>query len=332
MSYTGTKLGQDIRFKDPDKNILLSMKTPKIFNTTVSKKNIIILPIIKLWLTQKIIELLEFEDETLVNLIINLINSSQEKIDPKNMQYQISGFLGDKTYSFMKKFWKLLINVQECYLQDKRIPEELYILKEEDDKKKAMNKKFEKYKEYEDNNDKKEKYNNKYDNKYEYEDKTKIELMKVIDSYKKDEKNKIRNKSRSRSRSKSYEKRKHRSRSRDHERKKEKEEIKEFKYKSRSRSRKRNKRRSKSSSRSKSSYKERRNRKEREEYDYYYRKNKSRKRKYSKNYSSSSSSISPDYDYHSSRRDKDKKEYDVRKQRRDRSISSSSDSSETFKI
>ena len=197
MSYTGTKLGQDIRFKDPDKNILLSMKTPKIFNTTVSKKNIIILPIIKLWLTQKIIELLEFEDETLVNLIINLINSSSDKIDPKNMQYQISGFLGDKTYSFMKKFWKLLINVQECYLQDKRIPEELYILKEEDDKKKAMNKKFEKYKEYEDNNDKKEKYNNKYDNKYEYEDKTKIELMKMIDSYKKDEKNKIRNKSRS---------------------------------------------------------------------------------------------------------------------------------------
>ena len=330
MSYTGTRLGQDIRFKDPDKNILLSMKTPKIFNTTVSKKNIIILPIIKLWLTQKIIELLEFEDETLVNLIINLINSSQEKIDPKNMQYQISGFLGDKTYSFMKKFWKLLINVQECYLQDKRIPEELYILKEEDDKKKAMNKKFEKYKEYEDNNDKKEKYNYKYDNKYEYEDKTKIELMKVIDSYKKDEKNKIRNKSRSRS--KSYEKRKHKSRSRDHERKKEKEEIKEYKYKSRSRSRKRNKRRSKSSSRSKSSYKERRIRKEREEYDYYYRKNKSRKRKYSKNYSSSSSSISPDYDYHSSRRDKNKKEYDVHKQRRDRSISSSSDSSETFKI
>ena len=144
MSYNGTKLGQDIRFKNPDKDTLLSMKTPKIFSTTVSKQNIIILPIIKLWLNQQIIEFLEFEDETLVNLIINLISSSTEKIDPKNMQYQISGFLGDKTYSFMKKFWKLLINVQECYLQDKRIPEELYILKEEDDKKKAMNKKLEK--------------------------------------------------------------------------------------------------------------------------------------------------------------------------------------------
>ena len=312
MSYTGTRLGQDIRFKDPDKNTLLSMKTPKIFETTVSKKNIIILPIIKLWLTQKIIELLEFEDETLVNLIINLINSSSDKIDPKNMQYQISGFLGDKTYSFMKKFWKLLISVQESYLQDKKIPDELRILKEEDDKKKSMNKKLERYK--------------------EYEDKTKIELMKVIDAYKKDEKYKIRNKSRSKSRS--YEKRRHKSRSREHERKKEKE-REEYKYKSRSRSRKRH-RRSKSSSRSKSSYKERRNRKEREEYDYDYRKNKSRKRKYSKDYSSSSSSISPDYpdyyNYHSSKRNKNKKEYDDLKHRKDRSISSSSDSSETFKI
>ena len=326
MSYTGTRLGQDIRFKDPDKNTLLSMKTPKIFETTVSKKNIIILPIIKLWLTQKIIELLEFEDETLVNLIINLINSSSDKIDPKNMQYQISGFLGDKTYSFMKKFWKLLISVQESYLQDKKIPDELRILKEEDDKKKSMNKKLERYKEYEDDLNEKD----KNDYKYEHEDKTKIELMKVIDAYKKDERYKIRNKSRSRS----YEKRRHKSRSREHERKKEKEKE-EYKYRSRSRSRKRH-RRSRSSSRSKSSYKERRNRKEREEYDFDYRKNKSRKRKYSKDYSSSSSSISPDYpdyyNYHSSKRNKNKKEYDDLKHRKDRSISSSSDSSETFKI
>ena len=151
MSYNGTKLGQDIRFKDPDKDILLSMKTPKIFSTTVSKQNIIILPIIKLWLNQQIFEFLEFEDETLVNLIINLINSSSDKIDPKNMQYQISGFLGDKTYSFMKKFWKLLISVQECFLEDKlKIPSELIPLKIEYDKQQSY-KKFERYKEYENN-------------------------------------------------------------------------------------------------------------------------------------------------------------------------------------
>ena len=330
MAYNGTKLGQDSRFQNPDTKILSSMKTPKIFSTTVSKKNIIILPIIKIWLNQKIIEFLEFEDETLVNLIINLINSSNEKIDPKNMQYQLSGFLGDKTYSFMKKFWKLLINVQECYLKDKKIPDELIKLKEEDDKNKSLNKKYERNKEYEDDYNENDKNDNKYDNRYEYEDKTKIELMKVIDSYKKDEKYKIRNKSRSRSRSrnKSYEKIKYKSRSKEKESRKEKE---EYKYKSRSKKRRHKRKRSESSSRSKSNYKDRKYRREKEGYNYDYKKNKSKHRKYSKDYSDTSSSISDDYDYYS-KSHKNKKDYDNYKQRRDRSISSSDSSSETYKI
>ena len=249
MSYNGTKLGQDIRFKNPDKDTLLSMKTPKIFSTTVSKQNIlIILPIIKLWLNQQIIEFLEFEDETLVNLIINLISSSTEKIDPKNMQYQISGFLGDKTYSFMKKFWKLLINVQECYLQDKlKIPSELIPLKIEYDKQQAY-KKFDRYKEYENN-----KNINSNNNKYENEDKTKKELMEIIDLYKKDEKyknnfkykEKEKSRSRSRGRGRSYEKRKYQSRSRSREYRKEKEKE-EYKYKSNSKKRRHKRHRSKS--------------------------------------------------------------------------------------
>ena len=291
MSYTGTKLGQDIRFKNPDKGILLSMKTPKIFSTTVSKRNIIILPIIKLWLNKKIIELLEFEDETLVNLIINLISSSEEKIDPKKLQYQISGFLGDKTYSFMKQFWKLLINVQECYLQDEsKIPDELIIFKIEYEKNKQKNKKYERYREYyEDDYNKNKKYENK--NQNDYEDNTKIELMKVIDSYKNDEKYKTRNKSRSRSRSRNrshhHHKRKYRSRSREYEREKRKErEEYEYKYKSNSRSKRRSRRKKSKSSSSMSNKKERNYKKEREDYN---NKEKDRRRKYSKDSSSSSS-------------------------------------------
>ena len=326
MSYTGTKLGQDIRFKDPNKDILSTMKTPKIFLTTVRKQNIIILPIIKLWLNKKIIEFLEFEDETLVNLIINLINSSEDKIDPKNMQYQISGFLGDKTYSFMKQLWKLLISVQDCYLKDNsKIPDELIYFKIEYDKNKLMNRKFERYNEYEEHYNKN---NKKYDATNDNEDTTKIELMKVIDSYKKDEKNKYRNKSRSRSRSKHYEKRKYRSRSRsrEHERERRKE-REDYKYISNSRSKKRGKERKRSkSSSSYSNIKERKYQKEREEY--VNRKNKSRKRKYSKN-SNSSSSISSYDDFHLNRKE-NKKGYDDYKQKRNRS--DSSDSSETFKI
>ena len=316
MSYTGTKLGQDIRFKDPDKGILSSMKTPKIFSTTVRKRNIIILPIIKLWLNKKIIELLEFEDETLVNLIINLISSSEDKIDPKKLQYQISGFLGDKTYSFMKQFWKLLINVQECYLQDEsKIPDELIIFKIEYEKNKQKNKHFERYREYyEDDYNKNKIYENK--NQNDYEDNTKIELMKVIDSYKNDEKYKTRNKSRSRSisrnRSHHHHKRKYRSRSREYEREKRKErEEYEYKYKSNSRSKRRSRRKKSKSSSSLSNKKERKYKKEREDYN---NKEKDRKRKYSKDSSSSSSIMG----------------YDDYKKKRNRS--DSSDSSETFKI
>ena len=139
MAYNGTKLGQDSRFKNPDTKILSSMKTPKIYKTTVSKNNLTIIPIIKLWLNKKISEILEFEDETLANLIINLIKSSKEKIDPKNIQYQISGFLGDNIFSFMKQFWQLLINVQELYLKDKKsIPEELIPFEEEYEKRKEF--------------------------------------------------------------------------------------------------------------------------------------------------------------------------------------------------
>ena len=323
MSYNGTKLGQDIRFKDPDKDILLSMKTPKIFSTTVSKQNIIILPIIKLWLNQQIFEFLEFEDETLVNLIINLINSSSDKIDPKNMQYQISGFLGDKTYSFMKKFWKLLISVQECFLEDKlKIPSELIPLKIEYDKQQSY-KKFERYKEYENNYNIKN--NNKYnnDNINDNEDKTKIELMEIIDSYKKDERYKNKYKEKSRSRSRSHEKRKyHKSKSKSHERKKEKEKKEEYyKYKSNSKNKRRHKR-YKSNSSSSYDNSDLEKRKYRKEHKYKYE---NKKRKYSKDYSDSEN-----YDYHIKKHYHDnKKEYNYKKH--NKSISSS-DSSETFKI
>ena len=331
MSYTGTKLGQDIRFKDPDKDTLLSMKTPKIFSTTVSKQNIIILPIIKLWLNQQIIEFLEFEDETLVNLIINLINSSTDKIDPKNLQYQISGFLGDKTYSFMKKFWKLLINVQSCYLEDKlKIPSELIPLKIEYDKQQTY-KKFDRYKEYKEyeNNYSKNNVYNKYDN--DNEDKTKIELMEIIDAYKRDEryKNKYKEKSRSRSRyrSRSHEKRKYKSKSRSKSRSRGKRKEKEhYTNKSNSRSRRRHKRnRSKSSS----SYynsdidkdKDKGRYKKEKDYEYKYE---NKRRKYSKDYSRSHSD---EYDYHI-KKHQNKKDNNYK---RHKSISSS-DSSETFKI
>ena len=222
MAYNGTKLGQDARFKNPDNEILSSMKIPKVYKTTVSKHNLIILPIIKLWINKKLNDILEFEDETLANLIINLIKSSKEKIDPKNIQYQISGFLGDKTYSFMKQFWNLLISVQELYIQDKnKIPEELIPFQEEYDKKKDFfnKKKFEKNEKYYDgfnnNINYKEEIINLDENKCtnDFKEKEKVKYKIKENYYKRSSSRSIsrehynyRNKKRSRSQSRSIEK------------------------------------------------------------------------------------------------------------------------------
>jgi hypothetical protein len=233
MAYNGTRLGQDSRFKNPDKDILSSMKTPKSYKTTVSKHNLIIYPIIKLWLNKKISDILEFEDETLINLIINLIKSSDEKIDPKNIQYQISGFLGDNTYSFMKQFWKLLINIQELHLKDKTlIPEELIPFKEE----------YEKRKQYFQNNKRKFENNNndiKIKNNYN-------EIIDINDKNRDEYRINKRNISRSRSRSRS---RRYKRRSRSSSRSTNKNRslsrrMRNGRYKNRSRSRTRSNRRS----------------------------------------------------------------------------------------
>lgn len=127
MQYNGTKLGQDLRFKNPNTQVLTEMKYPKNFSISVYKENIKkYIYIIKLWISKKIKEILEFEDETLTNMIINLIESSSDnKINPRSIQYQISGFLGVKTYIFMKLLWKILIKTQESFLEIKELPEEL---------------------------------------------------------------------------------------------------------------------------------------------------------------------------------------------------------------
>lgn len=340
MAYTGTKLGQDSRFQNPDTKILSSMKTPKIYKTTVSKQNLIILPIIKLWLNKKINDVLEFEDETLANLIINLIKSSNEKIDPKNIQYQISGFLGDKTYSFMKQFWKLLINVQELFLKDKTIPEDLIPLQEEYEKRRQFyqsnKRKIEKNENYFNNlnnmnnvNENEEIRNKKDDN---YED------YKIRDKYYRKSESRsrstVRNKDRYKSRSRSKYRNEDRSLS-----KRIRDEKERYRYKSRSghrrysRSRSRGRSRSRSRNRSKSNrYRSRsRNRRindrnesrNRDEYRYKYKKSKEKK----KNYSEDNHSYYTE-SYNSKDFKRKKIEYNHKKSR-----SSSSDSSSiTFKL
>ena len=119
--YKGTNVNQDGRFMNADKKLIEKMKTPPEYKIQIHK-NKINLTIIKSWINKKLNDILGFEDDTLTNFIINLIDDFDDIIDPKKIQYSITGFLDDKTYSFMEELWKILISAQNTI---NGIPEEL---------------------------------------------------------------------------------------------------------------------------------------------------------------------------------------------------------------
>jgi serine/arginine repetitive matrix protein 1 len=57
------------------------------------------------WITDNVIEMLGFEDEVVVELIINLLESTNSNGDGRMIQIELTGFLEDKTYNFMKNLW-----------------------------------------------------------------------------------------------------------------------------------------------------------------------------------------------------------------------------------
>ena len=119
--YKGTNVNQDGRFMNADKKLIEKMKIPPEYKIQIHK-NKINLTIIKSWINKKLNDILGFEDDTLTNFIINLIEEYDDIIDPKKIQYSITGFLDDKTYTFMEELWKILISAQNTI---NGIPEEL---------------------------------------------------------------------------------------------------------------------------------------------------------------------------------------------------------------
>ncbi len=66
---------------------------------------------IKSWIKTRIIELLGFEDELVVNLAIHQLENSDinNPLCPKKMQINLTGFLEGNASIFMKELWNLLL-------------------------------------------------------------------------------------------------------------------------------------------------------------------------------------------------------------------------------
>ncbi|KAJ3134735.1 Serine/arginine repetitive matrix protein 1 [Geranomyces variabilis] len=107
--FKGTSAEQDQRFGDKQKKLLKSMKFPKLFDKKVDVKKVN-MTVIRPWVTARVVEMVGFEDDVLIEFVFNLLEA--DKVDPRAMQIEISGFLEGNAPSFMKDLWGLLVSAQ----------------------------------------------------------------------------------------------------------------------------------------------------------------------------------------------------------------------------
>ncbi|KAI0002131.1 hypothetical protein BJV74DRAFT_876601 [Russula compacta] len=111
--FKGTSADQDRRFSDKELKLLKTLKFPPQFDTKVDVRKVN-LQVIRPWVAKKVVELVGFEDEVLIEYAMGLLeDESQPTPDPKKMQINLTGFLTDSTAAFMVALWNLLIEAQD---------------------------------------------------------------------------------------------------------------------------------------------------------------------------------------------------------------------------
>ncbi|KAG5339757.1 hypothetical protein C0989_003655 [Termitomyces sp. Mn162] len=111
--FKGTSADQDRRFSDKELKLLKTMKFPPEFEKKVDMRKVNI-AVIRPWIAKKIVELVGFEDEVVVEYAMGLLeDESQPTPDPKKMQINLTGFLTKDTPVFMTALWKLLLEAQD---------------------------------------------------------------------------------------------------------------------------------------------------------------------------------------------------------------------------
>ncbi|KAJ8489145.1 hypothetical protein ONZ51_g3099 [Trametes cubensis] len=111
--FKGTSADQDRRFSDKELKLLKTMKFPPEFEKKVDMRKVN-LSVIRPWIVKKVVELVGFEDEVVVEYAMGLLeDDSQPTPDPRRMQINLTGFLTNSTPAFMSALWKLLLEAQD---------------------------------------------------------------------------------------------------------------------------------------------------------------------------------------------------------------------------
>lgn len=73
--------------------------------------------LIKLWIEQKVRELLGHEDDITSNTAISLLEQDANSLngpDPRKMHIALSGLMSDKNSRFMIELWRVLLEAQKA--------------------------------------------------------------------------------------------------------------------------------------------------------------------------------------------------------------------------
>ncbi len=89
--FRGTSVEQDARYFNKEKKEIAALDYPESFKETVDLSKIQ-LEVIHQWITDKITTMMGFEDDILIGMAINLMETKpHESLDPKKMQMDLSG-------------------------------------------------------------------------------------------------------------------------------------------------------------------------------------------------------------------------------------------------
>uniref|UniRef100_A0A671WFR8 Serine/arginine repetitive matrix protein 1 n=1 Tax=Sparus aurata TaxID=8175 RepID=A0A671WFR8_SPAAU len=109
--FRGTSAEQDNRFSNKQKKLLKQLKFAECLDKKVDMTKVN-LEVIKPWITQRVTEILGFEDDVVIEFIFNQLEEKHP--DSKMMQINLTGFLnGRNAREFMKDLWPLLLSAQD---------------------------------------------------------------------------------------------------------------------------------------------------------------------------------------------------------------------------
>eukprot|EP01041_Mallomonas_annulata_P005395 gene5395-10784_t len=112
--FRGTTVEQDGRWGKSDKKMIEKMTKSGKFAAILEKKvdlTKVNMDIISKWVSERITQILGFEDEIVINLTINTLET--KTLEPKRLQFELTGFLEKSSGQFVEELWTLLLDAQD---------------------------------------------------------------------------------------------------------------------------------------------------------------------------------------------------------------------------